>query len=110
MLDTYRTKLESLGFVWKGEYGIANRRYCVLYDEGEEVGLIHLHIFAKSDREVEKHLIFRDYLKSSAIAAYRYDELKKNLAQSFVEARANYSAGKSVLIAQLLEEAFRWKK
>ncbi|HEY8271537.1 MAG TPA: GNAT family N-acetyltransferase, partial [Pseudobdellovibrionaceae bacterium] len=107
--DNNRSELESLGFVWKGEYGIAGRRYCVLYDESEEVGLVHLHVFAKSDREVEKHLIFRDYLKATAEASYRYEELKKKLAQSFMDARTNYSEGKSELIAQLLDEAFKWK-
>jgi GrpB-like predicted nucleotidyltransferase (UPF0157 family) len=44
--DKLKNKFESLGFVWKGEYGIANRRYCVLYDDAEELGLIHLHVFA----------------------------------------------------------------
>lgn len=63
--DSHRSELEALGFAWKGEYGISNRRYCVLYDENEEFGLIHLHVFAKADREVEKHLVFRDYLRSS---------------------------------------------
>lgn len=40
--DRHRPELEALGFVWNGEYGISNRRCCVLYDETEELGLIHL--------------------------------------------------------------------
>lgn len=99
-----------MGFVWKGEYGIANRRYCVLYDENEEIGLVHLHVFAKADGEVEKHLVFRDYLRASAEASTRYEELKKKLAETHAEERANYSEGKSQLIAQLLSEAREWKK
>lgn len=108
--DNKRSELEFLGFVWKGEYGITGRRYCVLYNENEDVGLIHLHVFEKSDDEVEKHLIFRDYLRASKDASYRYEELKKKLAQSFTGVRINYSEGKAQLIAQLLEEAYNWKK
>lgn len=108
--DSRQSEFEALGFVWKGEYGIANRRYCVLYDENEEVGLIHLHVFPKSDREVEKHLVFRDYLRNSPDASRRYGELKKKLAEAYTDARTNYSEGKSELIALLLAEAFEWKK
>ena len=108
--DNYRSELESLDFVWKGEYGIAGRRYCVLYDESEEVGLTHLHVFAKSDDEVERHLIFRDYLRATPEASFRYEELKKKLVQSFAETRSNYAEGKTQLITQLLEEAYNWKK
>lgn len=110
IFDKHRSELEALGFVWKGEYGISNRRYCVLYDETEEFGLIHLHVFSKDDREVEKHLVFRDYLRSSPEASRRYEELKRKLAETHADARINYSEGKSELIAQLLSEAYEWKK
>lgn len=105
--DSCRFELEDLGFTWKGEYGIANRRFCILYDEKEEFSLIHLHVFAKANNEVEKHLIFRDYLIASPSTATRYEELKISLAQG--DTRSNYSEGKSELIAQLLKEAYEWK-
>lgn len=108
--DSRRADMEALGFVWKGEYGIANRRYCVLYDESEEIGLIHLHVFAKTDHEVARHLVFRDYLRASPEASSRYEELKIKLADTHTGARTNYSEGKAELIAQLLSEAFEWKK
>lgn len=108
--DSRRSELESLGFVWKGEYGIANRRYCVLYDQSEEIGLIHLHVFSKADHEVEKHLVFRDYLRATPQASRQYEELKRKLADTHANARTNYSDGKSELIAQLLNEALEWKK
>lgn len=110
IFDSFKAYLETLGFVWKGEYGIANRRFCVLYDESEEFSLIHLHVFANSDFEVEKHLIFRDYLRASQEASVRYQKLKMALAEVHRESRTNYSEGKSDLIAQLLEEAYEWKK
>jgi GrpB-like predicted nucleotidyltransferase (UPF0157 family) len=89
---------------------IAGRRYCVLYHEIEEVGLIHLHVFAESKHEVEKHFVIRDYLRALPEAAQRYEELKKKLANTHTGTRTNYSEGKSVLIARLLKEAFEWRK
>ena len=108
--EVHRSDLESLGFVWKGENGIKNRRYCVLYDESEELSLIHLHVFERADREVEKHLVFRDYLRSSPEASMRYQELKKNLASRRGDTRASYSDGKSEMITQLLHEARDWRR
>ncbi len=110
IFDNFRAYLEALGFVWKGEYGIANRRYCVLYDKNEEFGLIHLHVFEKNDSEVEKHIVFRDYLRASPEASFRYQELKMKLAEAHSEERTKYSEGKSDLIAEILNEAFEWKK
>jgi GrpB-like predicted nucleotidyltransferase (UPF0157 family)/8-oxo-dGTP pyrophosphatase MutT (NUDIX family) len=107
--DKYQSAMESLGFIWKGEYGIPNRRYCVLYDETGTIGLVHLHVFAETDKEVERHLIFRDYLINSADAAMRYQETKSKLAAAFTSDRTKYSEGKSELITQLLGEAFAWK-
>lgn len=105
-----RSELESFGFIWKGEYGIKGRRYGVLNDESNETNLIHLHVFSKSDREVEKHLLFRDYLRTFADAAKRYEELKKKLVAAQAENRVNYSEGKSELIVSLIDEAMKWKK
>lgn len=84
--DGHQSEFEALGFVWKGEYGIAKRRYCVLYDHSGEFSLIHLHVFAESDREVEKHLVFRDFLRDSSDASRRYEGLKKKLSETHADA------------------------
>lgn len=103
--DSHKPQLEALGFVWKGEYGISQRRYCVLHDESGEFDLIHLHVFESADTEVEKHLVFRDYLRSSPKASSRYEDLKQKLAGVHSNARTNYAAGKAALITALLREA-----
>lgn len=50
-----------------------------------------------------------DIVFCSTEAAKRYDDLKVELAQSYTEARSNYSEGKAFLIKELLEEAYSWK-
>ena len=108
--DLHKNKLESMGFVWKGEFGIANRRYCVLSDPTDELTLLHLHVFEKTNTEVEKHLVFRDYLKNSPRAAKRYEDLKLSLANSSPKDRSIYSERKSELISHLLAEAYQWRQ
>ena len=106
--DSFKTKIEGLGFTWKGEYGIEGRRYSVLYGETEKFGFIHLHVFGKANPEVEKHLLFRDYLIEHPDAAQEYEENKRQLAERFGSQRENYTNGKSALISELLKRAFVW--
>lgn len=72
LLDQNRAHIESLGYEWWGEYGIANRRYCTLSDHNDR-RLVHIHIFARGDRQIEKHLAFRDYLRAFPDIAKEYE-------------------------------------
>src|SRR5262245_2626582 len=44
MADERRSTMEALGYLWRGEFGIEGRRYCVLERDGRR--LFHAHIFA----------------------------------------------------------------
>src|SRR5262245_38422331 len=63
-LDLTQPVLESLGYQWWREYGIPGRRYCTLDDPVTGRRLIQLHCFQQGSPEIEKHLAFRDYLRS----------------------------------------------
>jgi GrpB-like predicted nucleotidyltransferase (UPF0157 family) len=96
--DTCRSALESLGFEWKGEYGIPGRRYCVLYDEGKERGYVHLHVHDRGHADVRRNLLFRDYLRVNPDAAARYGELKAGLQREFESRREHYTDSKRSFI------------
>jgi GrpB-like predicted nucleotidyltransferase (UPF0157 family) len=96
---------EAAGFEWKGEHGIAGRRYCVLYDLPKENGFVHLHAFARDHAEVKGHLLFRDALRADAALAARYDSLKESLSHSFAGQRARYTEGKAEFIQGVLARA-----
>lgn len=104
-LDAHKEKLEALGFEWKGEYGIAGRRYCVLYDAQKQTAFVHLHAFAADHAEVEAHLLFRDYLRAHPERAKAYASLKEKLAAEV--SREEYTERKAPLIRELLAEARR---
>lgn len=61
----------------------------------------HLHIYDDAD-EVQRHLIFRDHLRSSAEARAAYLALKQELAARFRDDREAYSKGKTAFVDGLV--------
>ena len=58
-LDACDQAMIALGYLPKGENGIAGRRY---YRKGsDEVHTHHVHAFASGHPDIERHLAFRDY-------------------------------------------------
>lgn len=108
--DARQSNLELLGYECKGEYGIAGRRYCVLYDSQKTKGYVHLHAFEKGHPEIETHLLFRDYLRRCSEDCRQYEALKLKLAHQQGVPRSDYSALKAPLIRDIMERAALWKK
>ncbi|KYG64070.1 hypothetical protein AZI86_14805 [Bdellovibrio bacteriovorus] len=102
-MDKAQSVLEALGYEYKGEYGIPGRRYCVLYNTDKTKGFVHLHAFEFGDKEIQKHLLFRDYLRTFPDVAKAYENLKKDLSLKFK--RSEYSEMKSEFIKKTLIEA-----
>jgi GrpB-like predicted nucleotidyltransferase (UPF0157 family) len=100
-----RPQFEELGYVWKGEYGIEGRRYCVLYNETQKISYVHLHIFEKSSTKFKQHLFFRDQLNANETLRNEYEELKKTIVASGIP-REKYSEAKAEFIQKVLSNKF----
>lgn len=107
--DRGRSDFESLGMIWRGEYGVPNRRYLELRDEKQEIAFVHLHVFEKGNPELNKHLAFRDFLRAKPLLAQKYESLKKSLTQTLPADRTKYTSGKSEMIQELMREALQWQ-
>lgn len=103
-VDSKRGPLETIGYMWMGEYGIPGRRYFVKYKPSTKVDMVHLHIFVKENEEVRKNLFFRDYLRKYPAAAREYGTLKQNLAKQFTHDRDRYQHEKGPFIKLILEK------
>jgi GrpB-like predicted nucleotidyltransferase (UPF0157 family) len=83
--------LQELGYEYRGEYGIAGRHYLV-----RGVPRSHqIHMYAADHWEVERHLLFRDYLRMHADKRDAYERLKRELAARFGDDRQAYAAAKT---------------
>ena len=76
-LDRYNCVMAHVGYVARGENGIAGRRYFI---KGGDQRSYHVHAFAAGDVQVFRHLAFRDYLRKNKNVAEKYAELKRSAA------------------------------
>lgn len=97
--------MNNLGYSIKADYGISHRAYF-----SKTTGTpVHLHIFRVGSFQIEKHLFFRDYLRTFPEARLQYQNIKTELFKQNITGE-QYQSGKSDLIRLLTIEAYRWKK
>ncbi len=100
-LDQYQQQFKSLGYEYKGEYGIPGRRYLTLYSLDKEIAYVHMHIFEKTSDEFKSHLKFRDILNKDEELRLEYQMLKQLLVSQNIP-RGEYSNAKADLIKKIL--------
>ena len=103
-VDERKQEFEKRGYLFRGEYGMAGRRYVVgLQPEGVN-HRVHIHIFAEGHHEIARHLAFRDYLRANPATAKAYEALKMELQRKFEADRQKYQDGKSEFCEGLLRK------
>lgn len=104
VLEQERSVIEALGYEWRGDYGLAGRRYCTLADGGGQ-RLIHLHCYADGDPSIGRHLAFRDHLRACPQAAAAYQQEKLRCARLHPTDGGKYTACKTAFITRVEREA-----
>jgi GrpB-like predicted nucleotidyltransferase (UPF0157 family) len=100
-----RSAFESLGYIARGAFGIEGREFFVM---GAPNPTHHLHVFETGDPNLDRHLAFRDYLRTHPEAAAHYANLKTELAKTFRHDPAGYQEGKSQWIHETEALALSW--
>lgn len=88
------TPLLTLGYECRGELGIEGRIY---FSKGNP-RTHHLHEYWRGNPEIERHLMFRDYLRAHAEALDAYAELKRELAEKYRNDREGYTEAKTEFV------------
>lgn len=68
-------------------------------------GTHHLHIYTYGSEEWKSNLLFRDYLRSHPTVRKQYENLKKELAETYKFDRVAYTNAKAPFITRIIEEA-----
>ena len=69
---------------------------------------VHVHIWRVDDPEVEKYLLFRDWLRASADDRARYQARKRELAQQEWGDMNDYADAKTDTVHAILDRARTW--
>jgi len=105
-VDTFQDALSVLNYFPKGEYGIPGRRY---FHQGDLVHRTHLHVFEEGSDHIERHLLFRDYLRAHEEAANAYSALKMSLLTRYRYDPAGYTDAKHDFIQTMELQSQAWK-
>ncbi|SDC17115.1 GrpB domain, predicted nucleotidyltransferase, UPF0157 family [Paenibacillus sp. UNCCL117] len=103
-IDLFNDKLRSLGYDVAGEWGIPGRR---LFRKGGENRTHHIHFYEMTHPQIERHLVFRDYLKAHPQEVVRYSSFKEELAHHF-ENTSEYSPAKKAFVKEMEQLALAW--
>jgi len=106
-VDSFNPVMESLGYVPRGEWDIAGRRY---FTRGTTLRTHQVHAYEVGNPEVTRHLAFRDYLRAHPDKALIYSDHKRAVARQYPYDIYAYMDGKDALIKQLLAEALAWQE
>jgi GrpB-like predicted nucleotidyltransferase (UPF0157 family) len=94
--------LAKLGYVHQGNLGIPERE--VFATPVRDVPH-HLYVCPPASKAFQKHVAFRNYLRSHPREAREYADLKRSLALQFRDDRSAYTSGKSAFVAEIVSRA-----
>ena len=104
-LDRLDSAMRAVGYRPRGEFGIPGRRY---YPKGEDARTHHVHAFETGDPHIDRHLVFRDYLRAHPDAVDEYAAIKVEAAAKFLHDSEGYQAHKHDVVQRLLADAIAW--
>lgn len=104
-VDDFNTAMMDIGYEPMGENGIAGRRY---FRKGGDDRTHHVHVFELGSDHVERHLAFRDYLRTHPDALQSYGNLKEELARRFPDDMESYIMAKEQLVLEIESKAIVW--
>ena len=107
LIEAARPVLEGLDWRWRGENGVAGRRYFTRDDAETGARDAHLHVHAAGDPALAWRLAFRDRLRADPAAAAAYEGEKQRCAALHPDDSGAYAACKKAWTDGVAAEAVR---
>jgi GrpB-like predicted nucleotidyltransferase (UPF0157 family) len=97
--ERIRARFADLGYLHLGEMGIQGRE---AFREPDGPPRHNLYVCVHGNREWNRHLAFRDYLRNRPDAARAYGDLKRRLAAAFSDDVDAYCEAKTDFVVSIL--------
>ena len=98
--DTIKTALEKLGYYHNGNQGIEERevfkRNGKIVDEILDKIIHHLYVCKADCVELQRHILFRDYLRKDEFTRKFYEKLKYEIAEETQNNKSKYAVLKQL--------------
>jgi len=107
-LDARANAIKTLGYQWRGEFGLPGRRYFSFDDPATGLRRYNVHAYQRDHPDVRRHLAFRDYLCAHPDQAKAYEAQKRRAAALHPEDVLAYNDAKSDWIKSCEQRALRW--
>lgn len=104
-VDIHNAQMERLGYECLGEKGIPFRRF---FKKRDDVCAYHVHVYEAGSPEIDRHLLFRDWLREHPQDRKLYGDLKQTLAGLYADDPMGYCLEKEPLI-RAIEMKAGWK-
>lgn len=102
-VDQMADEFEKIGYEYLGEFGIQGRRYL---RKGGDERTHQIHIFLDSDaKNIDRHIAFRDFMRTHDKERNEYASLKMRLAQQFPYDIDGYCDGKEAFVKTVEKKA-----
>ena len=112
--DTIKTALEKLGYYHNGNQGIEERE--VFKRSGKQIDEIldkithHLYVCKADCVELQRHILFRDYLRKDELTRRFYAKLKHEIAEETQNNKANYAVLKQLKVNPFIDYVIELEK
>ena len=102
VLDAVIRRLATIGYIHEGDLGIKDRE-AFRYENKPHLRTHHLYVCPEYSKELHRHTVFRNYLRSNAEAVKKYSAVKETAARLFPNDIDAYIRYKSPCIEELYE-------
>ena len=108
-IDACRAPMEALGYLWRGEFGIAGRRY-LRARARRQASLPCSTSSRTASANIATQLAFRDYLRARRDEALAYEAIKREAAAAHPSDSLKYNDHKSGWIRACQQRADAWAR
>lgn len=97
LVDQQNLAMQALGYVAKGEHGMLFRRY---FQRVAPIPACNVHVYEEGSGEIERLVLFRDFLNQNAVYKEKYADLKRKLGDEHNDI-TRYTLAKDALVKEI---------